>query len=543
MKLIIKKRVMAFTLIEILLVVFIIGILAAIVILAINPSRQLAKTRNSNRQLDLSAISNALYEYAIDNYSQMPSGIDTTWREIGTASSGCQIWCGSSGTSALSYLDNSLATFNVGTYSNTQYNNSSSALELSAGGKIAGNGYFNSGIKDALASSAWQTIAWSPKLPYGKELPNLTQAETAYNSGNVNMSSNVLLYHLNESSGSVTDYSGQSNNGTTGSGVTYSQSGKFNNALGFSGTDSYISAPNATSLNPVNALTLEAWVNWSIDPTTGIQWANIINKNVDAQYQIQHNQTNTRFELALTTTNGRTYILSTTQPVFGTWYYVVGTWDNTSNQMRIYVNGVLENSAARTGNLATSTTPVNIGRRTSADRYFNGKIDEVAIYSRALSATEILDHYRRGALRLKLQVRSCADSFCSGETFIGPDGTVATYYSEANNTTLAPTTFNFTNIASNRYFQYQTKFETDDNTLTPALSDVPVGAMSVSEFTNNQCLDLLPYLLSQYLTDLPIDPSIGSVSRTGYAVKKTANGRLMLRSCAAELAENIEITK
>lgn len=75
-----KKHSMkkGFTLLEILLVVAAIGILAGIVIVAINPNKQLGATRDAQRQSNVNTILNAVYQYAIDNSGTIPASITTT---------------------------------------------------------------------------------------------------------------------------------------------------------------------------------------------------------------------------------------------------------------------------------------------------------------------------------------------------------------------------------------------------------------------------------------------------------------------------------
>lgn len=89
-----------FTLLEVLLVVAVIGILAGIVILAINPNKQLGDTRNAQRRADVNTILNAVYQYSIDNRGNLPTTIASSTC-VGTTATSTEIWDSSTATTSV----------------------------------------------------------------------------------------------------------------------------------------------------------------------------------------------------------------------------------------------------------------------------------------------------------------------------------------------------------------------------------------------------------------------------------------------------------
>jgi type IV pilus assembly protein PilA len=73
-----------FTLIEILIVIGIIAILAAIVLVAINPARQFRQASNTQRESNVNAILNAIGQYTVDNKGVLPTDISTSVQDIGS---------------------------------------------------------------------------------------------------------------------------------------------------------------------------------------------------------------------------------------------------------------------------------------------------------------------------------------------------------------------------------------------------------------------------------------------------------------------------
>src|SRR6478736_8656610 len=98
---------------------------------------------------------------------------------------------------------------------------------------------------------------------------------------NAQVSGLVAAYGFNETSGTtVSDISGNNNNGTLGSGVTRATSGKFGGALLFNGSG-LVTIPNSASLQLTTGMTLEAWVNPS---AVNSAWRDVIYKGNDNYY-------------------------------------------------------------------------------------------------------------------------------------------------------------------------------------------------------------------------------------------------------------------
>lgn len=547
------KKNSGFTLLEILLVVAAIAVLAGVVIVAINPARQLASSRNAARQSDANSILNAIYQYSLDNNGSFPASIDTNLRMLGTSSSGCGATCGptasdatSTQTTPVSIVDNNQSSF-AGVFTNTIYNTGTNLINLSTN-QVSGS--YTSNIKDATIDTAWSTFAWVSNRPAGKELPDNKKIETGYPAGNADMTGNVLLMHLNENSGatSFVDSSGSSNNGNcVNPKCPIMSTGKLGNAPTFSVGTNPISIPHSTSLNLNNQFTLEAW-SYQVATSTWTSYGHILGKGIgfsppSGSFSISGNSY-WRVFLVDPVNNSYQY-LDGTWIGYNSWQHIVFTFDNGTG--KFYLNGVLISTKIFTfTSVRANTLPVQIGYG-----QYNGAVDEVAIYSRPISAAEASDHYKRGILSLKYHVRSCANANCSDASFVGPDGTASSYYSESSNSTLSTPSLSLLNISNNRYFQYKAFFDGPSSAITPELKSVSLsGSQTVvqggggsTSSTQAACLDISSALSPTYITSIPFDPKLGDNTKTYYAVKKTSGGRINVQACAPENGQIISITK
>jgi hypothetical protein len=205
----------------------------------------------------------------------------------------------------------------------------------------------------------------------------------------------VAAYGFNEASGStVQDASGNNLSGTI-TGATRTASGKFGRALTFNGTNSWVTVSANSLLNLTTGMTLEAWVF----PTAyKSDWSNIIiRERPDGEvYNLYANIDTNVPGVYVVRGSAPTVPLDargTTQVPLNTWTHLAATYDNTT--LRLYVNGVQVGSRALTGALLTSTGVLRIGGNSIWGEFFTGRIDEVRVYSRALSQVEIQNDMTR----------------------------------------------------------------------------------------------------------------------------------------------------
>jgi PKD repeat protein len=194
----------------------------------------------------------------------------------------------------------------------------------------------------------------------------------------------VAAYGFNEGSGTtVADLSGRSNTGTI-SGATWVAIGRFGKALSFNGTSSWVTVNDAPSLDLTTGMTLEAWV-YPQGSLAG--WRSIVMKEqpgTDVYY----------IESLDGKAVGDVYVAGSTHHIYAAtamplnvWTHLATTYDGAN--LRLYANGVQVASQALTGIIQTSTSPLRIGGNSMWGEYFQGLIDEVRVYNRALSPTEI----------------------------------------------------------------------------------------------------------------------------------------------------------
>ena len=227
------------------------------------------------------------------------------------------------------------------------------------------------------------------------------------------------------------------NHGTFQNGATYA-AGAVGEAFSFSGAN-YVSVPDKPVLNPTNAITVECWLYRSsivgaFDPV--IKKAGEGTDQVDG-YALEFGGD----EIIFFIYNGSWIGVGGGPINLEEWYHLAGVYDGTN--LFCYVNGSLAGPATPvSGSITPSSNPLGIGSDpANPDRFLNGKVDEVSIYNRALTGSEIQAIYTAGGGKCKPPyVTATIPQYGATQVAVGTD--IRATFSEAmDGTALTTNTF------------------------------------------------------------------------------------------------------
>jgi len=197
----------------------------------------------------------------------------------------------------------------------------------------------------------------------------------------------VGWWKFDEGSGAIAhDSSGNGNDGTLNGPVAWVEDGKINGALSFNGPYNYVQVQDSPSLDMTQQLTIAAWINPS---WTGNN--RILQKSSgggDNQYRLLKEWgDNMVFHVPGLSADRLEFV---GLPPLGEWTHLAATYDGST--MKVYYNGVVVGEQASTGQMGVSDGTLTIGTKhetAPAGDEYNGMLDDVRIYNRALSASEI----------------------------------------------------------------------------------------------------------------------------------------------------------
>jgi hypothetical protein len=187
----------------------------------------------------------------------------------------------------------------------------------------------------------------------------------------------------------LADATSNGNHGTI-SGATWSSSGRFGRALNFENAD-LVTVPDSASLDLTGAMTIEAWLR----PSSTNSWRTVAVKEGSSSI-VYGLYANSRPVSGggddgpsghVFVSGGETIARATDRLSQDLWTHLAMTYDGTA--LRVYEDGILIASRSAVGTVTTSSGALRIGGNVLKGEFYRGLIDELRVYRRALSATEI----------------------------------------------------------------------------------------------------------------------------------------------------------
>ncbi len=391
----------AFTLIELLVVIAIVAVISVVVILTLNPAEILRQARDSTRLSDLGTINKAIGIYRVDLSGGSTGSANTVYVSIPDTSSTCTNLGLPSLPSGWAYKCVSQQNLrNVdGTgwipidFTGISIRPPLGSLPVDPTNTVSSGYYYT-----YVTGGSW---ALSSLLESDKYLKKLGLNDGGYDPARYEIGTRLSLiaqskglvgwWRFEETSGtSAADSSGNSNTATYQGSPVMNQSGKMGDTIRFDGIDDYVNFPAGvpSNLQIGGPVTLEAWIKTTKSDHAD---AGIIGYGISANQQmVLHFSTFYFYMRKSGEINDLTYSSATHYD--GNWHHFVATWDGTTNAngMKIYMDGELRAQKTSITAVTGAWPNLQVG---SASNFFNGWIDEARIYSRALSAAEILAMY------------------------------------------------------------------------------------------------------------------------------------------------------
>jgi hypothetical protein len=200
-------------------------------------------------------------------------------------------------------------------------------------------------------------------------------------------------WRLGETSGSAIDTTGRAAGGTYNGGgargVPGAIAGDPDGAAGFDGVNDYVSVPDNSFIDVGDVFTYELWVRRG---TTRSVTQRLIHKG--AGPAALGFGTNNKLLLLPGGTGAATTATSTVTVNDDLWHHVVVTKNGAD--IHIYLDGVDVTVLGTNTTMTNNATALNIGRASTSSAYFNGQIDELAIYPTALTAQQVAAHHQAG---------------------------------------------------------------------------------------------------------------------------------------------------
>ncbi len=203
----------------------------------------------------------------------------------------------------------------------------------------------------------------------------------------------LAYWRFEETAGTVADDSAGSRNGVFRNSPALGAPGVAGSrAVGLDGIDDHVEVPGSVAPNPTGQLTVEAWIK-SANPT----WNTPGFAASKRKSYVLHPNSGSKaisFKLFIGSTEHSIAWTPPTDFDIRAWHHYVGTYDGTTQ--RLYVDGIQRASAPRTGALRNDTGALFLGRDDGFARYGKATLDEIAVYSTALTPARISTHHAQG---------------------------------------------------------------------------------------------------------------------------------------------------